>query len=516
MSADAIGKSHIGNNDRFPAPAYAQSVLAPAFAHGQRYHFAHLIRLHRAHGVMLAEQGLLNAGEVAAILVALEAIENEFAARQQPEPYTGEFEDMFFFVERLLANRIDPDTAGRLHTGRSRNDIDHTLFKLALRERIDGLATRLLDVVATLIRRSRDEASTVILAYTHGQPAQPTTYGHYLGAMTETLLRDVTRLLQAREVVDLCTMGAAAITTTGFPLNRGRMAELLGFRDFLLNSYGCIASSDYTSGTYSALKVMALNLGRCAQDMAFWTAFEVGQLRFSDGYVQISSIMPQKRNPVPVEHLRLMSSLCVGKCDAVLTALHNTPFTDMNDNEHEVHAQGYEAFDMADRALALLDGVLASATIDEARARANIEASYATITELANSIVREERLPFSAAHRIAANLSRHLQASGKTLATVSYEAFAHIFADQAGRPPHMTEAVFRHVVTPEHFIAVRKLPGGPAPEALAASLARYAGQEADARLAFENHRARDERAERLLTTEVERLTHPAARGKEKV
>ena len=96
---------------------------------------------------------------------------------------------------------------------------------------------------------------------------------------------------------------------------------------------------------------MALGLGRFAQDMAFWTSFEVGQLRFSDGYVQISSIMPQKRNPVPVEHLRLMASLCAGKCEAVLTALHNTPFTDMNDNEHEVHGQGYEAFAMAERVL---------------------------------------------------------------------------------------------------------------------------------------------------------------------
>src|SRR5690349_18674893 len=116
---------HAGSADRFPAPPYAQAVLAPAFEHGQKHHLAHLLMLHRSHGIMLAEQGLLTPPEIAAILGALTDIEAEIGARNSLEPYTGEFEDLFFFVERMLATRIDPDTAGRLHTGRSRNDIDH-------------------------------------------------------------------------------------------------------------------------------------------------------------------------------------------------------------------------------------------------------------------------------------------------------------------------------------------------------------------------------------------------------
>jgi argininosuccinate lyase len=495
-----------GPDDLFPAPIYAQTVLAPGFALGQKHHLGHLFRLHRAHGIMLAEQGLLSKTEIAEILRALDTVEADLSSRKEPEPYTGEYEDMFFYVERALASCIDPDIAGRLHTGRSRNDIDHTLFRMALRERIDNLKTLLLDVISTLIRRASAEAGTVILAYTHGQPAQPSTFGHYLGAIVEIFLRDVTRLDQAREVVDHSTMGAAAITTTGFPLNRARTAELLGFPDFLLNSYGCIASSDYTAGVYAALKVMALNLGRFAQDMAFWTSFEVGQLRFSDGFVQISSIMPQKRNPVPVEHLRLMASLCAGQCDTVMTALHNTPFTDMNDNEHEVHAQGYQAFAMAERALTLFNGVMTSAQIDETRARANIEASYATITELADTIVREESLPFSVAHHIAARLAKHLQATGETLLTVSHATFARLFAEEAGRQPALSETVFRHVVTPDHFIAVRSLPGGPAPTALQESLSRYKTQEQDARCRLASDRERDDQAKQLVLGEVARLS----------
>jgi argininosuccinate lyase len=505
----APSETGIGSDDRFPAPIYAKTVLGPGFALGQRHHLGHLLRLHRAHGIMLAEQGLLSEGEIASILRALDEIETDLSSRKEPEPYTGEYEDMFFYVERALASRIDPNSAGRLHTGRSRNDIDHTLFRMALRERLDTLTSLLLDVVATLIRRARGDAGTVILAYTHGQPAQPSTFGHYLGAVIEAFLRDATRLDQAREVVDHSTMGAAAITTTGFPLNRARTAELLGFPNFLLNSYGCIASSDYTAGVYAALKVMALTLGRCAQDMAFWTSFEIGQLRFSDGFVQISSIMPQKRNPVPVEHLRLMASLCIGKCDAVMTALHNTPFTDMNDNEHEVHAQGYEAFAMAERALKLFDGVIASAQIDEGRARANIEASYATITELADTVVREESLPFSIAHHIAARLAKHLQATGETLSTVSHATFAQLFAEEAGRQPTMNETDFRRAVAPDHFIAVRSLPGGPALSALEDGLAHYAAQEQDARRRIKAYQARDDEAKRLVSAEIDRLVGTA-------
>jgi argininosuccinate lyase len=447
--------------------------LAPAFAHSLEHHVRHLMELHRAHGVMLHEQGLLSAADIAALLDALDRIEAELSARSEPAAYTGEHEDLFFFVEAQLARHVGADTSARLHTGRSRNDIDHTLFKLALKERLDALTGQLAGLIETLIVRSERERDTIILAYTHGQPAQPSTYGHYLGAVIEMMLRDAERLEQARQIVDLCPMGAAAITTTGFRLNRARVAALLGFSGILPNSYGCIAAADYTAQVYAAIKLMALNLGRVAQDMAFWTSFEVGQLRFSDGFVQISSIMPQKRNPVPVEHLRLMASLCAGRCDTVLMALHNTPFTDMNDNEHEVHEAGYAAFHVADRALPLLGAFVGAATIDAAKVRAHIDASCMTITEVADSLVRTEGIPFGAAHHICSALSRRMIAAGETLGTLPFDVFVAAFADAVGRVPAVSEADFRRFGTPEHFVSVRTLPGGPAPAALAESLAGY-------------------------------------------
>ena len=218
---------------------------------------------------------------------------------------------------------------------------------------------------------------------------------------------------------------------------------------------------------------MLLGLGRFIQDLNAWTGFEIGHLRVPDAFVQISSIMPQKRNPVPVEHLRLICSLAAGRADAVLLALHNTPFTDMNDSEGEVQEAGYHAFTTAGRALDLLTAFMEAVEVDEPRVRRHIAESCITITEVADSLVREEAISFRQAHEIASVLARRMLAAGETLANVPIEAFTTAFTETIGREPAITEVRFREIGTPEHFIAVRDMPGGPAPAALAASLASY-------------------------------------------
>jgi argininosuccinate lyase len=199
-----------------------------------------------------------------------------------------------------------------------------------------------------------------------------------------------------------------------------------------------------------------------------------------------------------------MASLCAGRCDAVLTALHNTPFTDINDNEHTTHGEGYEALAMAERVLTLMTGVVRSAGVDEARARANIERSFATITELADTLAREERTPFVQAHQVAAGLARAMQASGETLSNVPYATFAAVFEKTTGRAPGLTEARFRQVVTPDYFIAVRTLPGGPAPAALAESQAIYRKSAETARARLAAHGETQARADASLTAAARR------------
>jgi len=480
----------------FPDPVYKETVLRPLFDGAKAHHVEGFRAIDRAHLVMLAETGILDKEQAAAIAKALVDIDRDVDVAKLT--YTGEVEDFFFLIEKELKARLGPDLAGRLHTARSRNDIDHTLFKLALKERIDILLEKAQRLLEALIAAAEREKDTLIVAYTHGQPAQPTTFGHYLSAVIEVLIRDIERVHAAREIVDLSPMGAAAITTSGFPIDRARVADLLGFSAPLQNSYSCIAAVDYTTATYGAIELMFLHLGRPIQDLQFWTSFEVGQVYVPNALVQISSIMPQKRNPVPVEHLRHLASQTFGRARTMLDVMHNTPFTDMNDSEGETQGMGYQAFDSAYRVLDLLAALVAQIRIDPKRVAANIRRSCITVTELADSLVRREGLSFREGHEIAAAVARAVVAADGDLATDGYPAFVDAFEKSTGRKTTIDAETFAELVSPEHFVAVRTRFGGPAPEPLNAALEGYRNTARDfAERAGRNAARRDEAAREL-------------------
>lgn len=442
----------------FPDPVYRDTVLSPLFD-GVKAHFSDaMAAINQAHLIMLDDARILDKSQVQAIAQALNDINSELNLSELE--YTGEYEDYFFLVEAQLNDRLGADLGGMLHTARSRNDMDHTVFKMALRTRCDHLLVQSMTLATTIVQRINDDSSTAIVAYTHGQPAQPSTLAHYLSAVLEVLTADIQRILQARAALDLCPMGAAAITTSGFAIDRTQMASLLGFREPKRNSYGCIASVDYITGLYSAMKLMFLHLGRVVQDFAFWSAFEVGQLSIPDSLVQVSSIMPQKRNPVPIEHLRHLSSLTSARCDMMINTMHNTPFTDMNDSEGEVQVAGYAAFDSGNRVLSLLNVLLGSIKINSAAVSRNANAACITITELADTLVREEKLSFRQAHGIAAATARAVIANEQVLCD-GYEAFQTAFEDMQGRASHLDHAQFQQVISIEYFIEVRDRFGGP-------------------------------------------------------
>ncbi|MEM9477210.1 MAG: argininosuccinate lyase [Pseudomonadota bacterium] len=484
------------DHSTFPDDTYRETVLAPLFEGVKAHYAGHMDAINRAHLVMLAETGILEGPQAAALAGALRDIAQD--TDLDALTYTGEHEDYFFLVEAELKRRLG-DLGGMLHTARSRNDMDHTLFKLALRQRTTVLLSETLALTEALITKAQAERSTLIVAYTHGQPAQPTTFGHYLSAAIETLLRDAARLNIAADALEHCPMGAAAITTSGFPINRARVADLLGFEGPLLNSYGCIANVDYVTGLYSSLKLIFLHLGRLIQDLQFWSAFEVGQLYVPNALVQISSIMPQKRNPVPIEHMRHLASVTVGRCDTIVNTMHNTPFTDMNDSEGEVQQAGYAAFDSGGRVLRLMTAMLPQCSINAERVRKTTDAACITITELADTLVRDEGLSFRQAHEIAAATARAVIAEGSALGQ-GYAAFAQAFETETGRETVLTEPAFTTAVAPETFIARRDRPGGPAEPALTDALAGYSDELTALHAAAQTRATRHAAADTMLTT----------------
>ena len=296
------------------------------------------------------------------------------------------------------------DVAGRLHTARSRNDIDMTMYRMRQREFILGLLAATFELRRSLLDLADRHRDTILAVHTHTQRAQPTTVAHYLLAVVEQLERDAPRLEAAYERTNRNPLGACAITGTGFPIDRQLTSELLGFCGPTGNTYGSIATVDYLLESTSATAVLLVGLGRFVQDLLLWCTSEFSYVRFGDGFVQSSSIMPQKRNPVAIEHARAIGSKALGQAQAVLTSVHNTPFGDIVDTEDDLQPLVFSMFRDATRAVKLVAAAMATAEFDAERLEARAADGWTTLTELADTLVRDHGLPFRTAHAITARL----------------------------------------------------------------------------------------------------------------
>lgn len=452
---------------RFPAPIYREHVLAHVFADAQRLFLPALLQIDYAHLVMLRTQGIVSQETAVACMHALNMVDLQALSTAA---YDGTVEDLFFLVERQLAEIVGEEHAGQLHTARSRNDIDLTMYRMVLRERVLETFAASLGLRDTLLELAQTHRAAVMPAYTHSQPAQPTTLGHYMMAMIEVLERDAERLIGCYTRVNRNPLGACAITTTGFPINRSQTEKLLGFRGLVTNSYGAIAAVDYVAEACSVLATAMLSLGRFTQDMLLWSTAEFNFLRLSDGYVQTSSIMPQKRNPVPLEHTRILASRALTEAQSILGSLHNTPFADMNDGEDSLQPLVALAFTDGHRALVLLAGALSEAIFNTDHMKARASRNFLTVTEVADTLVRTCGIPFLQAHTLVAAAVRAARSDDP----VALAWALHERSEIAGINFSIEE--IREALNPEHFIAIRTAYGGPAPSALDPELKRAAHQ----------------------------------------
>ena len=447
----------------FPADIYRDTVLKQIFADAQSSFLPSLLQIDLAHVLMLARQGIVSPEIAARCLQAVLSLDQADLSKAE---YDGSVEDLFFLIEQTLAGMLGADIAGRIHTARSRNDVDLTLYRMVLRERLLDVLQSHLTLRSTLLAIAEEHRASLMPAYTHNQPAQPTTLGHFLMAYIEVLERDAERLTACYARVNRSPLGACAITTTGFAIDRAYTAELLGFRGLIVNSYGAIAAVDYVAEACSTLAAAMLSLGRFAQEMLLWSTAEFGYLRLSDGYVQISSIMPQKRNPVPLEHVRILASRALTQAQAVLGSLHNTPFADMNDAEDSLQPLVALAFRDAERATTLLSGALSEATFHAEQMRRRAGQDFITVTELADTLVRQAGLSFHRAHSIVSTAVR----SANTDDPAALAASVHIQLHAEGHS--LSRNDLEAALDPGHFVAIRSVPGGPAPAALDPELHR--------------------------------------------
>ena len=445
--------------EKFPAASYTENVLADCFEDAKRYFLDALLQVDYAHAVMLAEQKIITKDELKMLLKALRSLDlNKIRAAR----YDGTCEDLFFYIQReITAHCGDPEVAGKLHTARSRNDIDVTIYRLHLRVVTLKLTRETMNLRRTMLDLAAQHHETLIPAYTHTQPAQPSTLAHFLLAIAENLGRDVKRLQRAFENMNFCPLGACAITTTGFPISRTRTAELLGFTAPTVNSYASIASIDYFTELLGATTALLVNVGKFAQEFLLMAMQEFDVIVLSDGYVQTSSIMPQKRNPVALEHVRAIASKGLGQTLGVFTAVHNTPFGDINDSEDDIQPLIYNAVRDANRAVSLLANTLKTATFKVETLRKRAGENFITVTELADTIVRRENLSFHIAHKIVArSVKDAIAANSEITHKILQTAAREITGDELSLSAEDTT----EAMSAENFVNIRTIYGGTAPK----------------------------------------------------
>ncbi|MDM5315022.1 argininosuccinate lyase [Fictibacillus sp. b24] len=484
----------------FPGKTYVEHLLRPVFNDQRDYLFKYMFNIHRAHVVMLAEQEILDKGEAAKILQGVESV-----AKTDPQSlqYDPQFEDLFFMIEHKISNIIGPDLAGKMHMARSRNDMGIAMYRLALREHILTLTESSLSLATALLEKIDEHAETVITAYTHTQPAQPTTLGHYLTAILDILLRDIKRLHSAYETVNSSPMGAAALSTTSFPINRNRVSELLGFHQLIENSYDAVAGADYLIESATAVLTLMTNSGRWIQDLLQLVTREHNIIKVAEPYVQISSIMPQKRNPVSIEHSRALASSAAGEALAAIHMIHNTPFGDIVDTEDDLQPHLYRSYEKANRVLHLMHAVIRTMEINKETALKRAKTSCITITELADFLAKEKHVPFRTAHQIASAIAKKCSQQSIELYELRLQTVNELIRNHQN--VHLTQKEWEEIICPIEFVRRRSIQGGPNPDEVRRMAKERDGYLQRVQTTLFNEKARLKLAQKLLMDAVQQL-----------
>ncbi len=453
--------------DQFPSNSYRQMVLQPAYEEAKKHFLHSMIQIHIAHLKMLEEQQLITKEEAQKIGKAIKKLDLDY---YESRDYNPQFEDLFFRIENKLIE-LAGDIAGNLHIGRSRNDMGIAIYRMTLRKKLLLLMNELLELRASLIAFAEDHVDTVMLGYTHTQQAQPTTLAHYVKAVIDQLTRDFKRMQAAYSTLNRSSMGAAALTTTGFKISRERMAELLACDDIIENAWDAVAGADYIAELASVIQLSALNLGRTSQDFLQWATQEFNAFKLASPYVQVSSIMPQKRNPVSIEHTRSLLSAVVGDASTVLQMIHNTPFGDIVDTEDDMQPYLWRAMERLRGIYKLFGSLVVTMEVNKEKLRKRAENSFANVTELADTLVRSEKISFRQSHRIVSSCVRALlDAKEESLDRLTWELANEKSKEILGKPLTIPKDTFYQALKPEYFIHIRSIYGGPAPDTMRNSL----------------------------------------------
>jgi len=425
-----------------------------------------------AHVRGLGRAGLLTRDEVGALTDGLVALARDAAAGTLEWDPT--LEDVHMNVEAALADRIGP-LAGKLHTGRSRNDQVATDLRLWTRRAIDDLDAALLEFERAVVGLAEREGTAVLPGTTHIQPAQPVLFAHHLLAYVEMAERDRGRLADARVRVDVSPLGSGALAGAGYPIDREATARDLGFDGVTANSLDAVADRDFVVEVLAAVALGMVHLSRLAEEVTWWSNPRFGFVRVADAFATGSSMMPNKKNPDPAELVRGRAARVIGELTGMLATLKGLPLAYQRDLQESV-APLFDAVAVYDASLRVMAGLIETLDVDASRMRAAAGESYTTATAVADTLVRRG-IPFRSAHHIVGSLVAQAEGAGVGLDEIP-DAMVGLALGASGDPaatdlaaaPGIGDAL-RAAASLDGALASCDVIGGTAPTRVAAALA---------------------------------------------
>ena len=415
----------------------------------------------RAHAAMLAATGIISDKDAEAIREGLLTILSEI--EDESFTYSTALEDIHMNVEARLKEVIG-EPAGRLHTGRSRNDQVATDFKLWVRDQLDAFDAGLLALIQALLGQAEAGADWVMPGFTHLQTAQPVTWGHHMMAYVEMFGRDLSRVRDARARMNASPLGAAARAGTSFPIDRDMTAQALGFDRPSANSLDAVSDRDFALEFLSVASICAMHLSRFAEELVIWSSAQFRFVALSDRFSTGSSIMPQKKNPDAAELIRAKVGRIFGAHTALMMVMKGLPLAyskDMQEDKEQV----FDAADNLMLALAAMEGMVRDMTGNRETLAAAAGSGFSTATDLADWLVRVLGLPFRDAHHITGSLVAMAEQQGCDLPDLTLAQMQSVHAE-------ITEDVFG-VLGVENSVNSRMSYGGTAPEQVRNQIARW-------------------------------------------
>ncbi len=448
----------------FPHPLYEKYVLQPFFKDAETYYYVPMIAANKTHAVMLYQCDIITHENAKALLEALQEIE---ADGLEKLGYESGVEDLFFAMENKIIQLIGANYGGNLQLARSRNDLGYALTRLALRPLMLQSMNDLLTFRKTFLDFARKHLGTLMPGYTHTQPAQPSTMAHYIAGILSCLERDMGRLFFAYDTNNQSPLGAAALTGTGFPIDRQLSADLLGFDSVIASSYDSIASSDNLTDVANVLNSIGTNLSRFTRDMLFWATQESGAIRIDDSFIQISSIMPQKRNPVVLEHIRARISRMIARAQGIVLQCHNIPFGDTQDIEDEIFPFIFGGLETSHEILQLYIAVIETLHVNVNHLRERTIDGFTTVTELADTLVREANLPFRQAHSVVSGMVTYALENQLQPTQLTPEIMREVSLERIGHEVILSDETLKTALDPQAFVDKRIVTGGVSAQATA-------------------------------------------------